>query len=57
MHHDFLGFEGLQGTHIDALNPNSSKPERRFVNLYGEFSPLCVARRYRGEINVLVDND
>ena len=25
VHHDFLGSEGLQGTHIDALNPFSSK--------------------------------
>ena len=25
VHHDFLGSEGLQGTHIDALNPSSSK--------------------------------
>ena len=25
MHHNFLGSEGLQGTHIDALNPFSSK--------------------------------
>ena len=25
VHHNFLGSEGLQGTHIDALNPFSSK--------------------------------
>ena len=37
MHHEFLGSEGFQGTHIDALNQFSSK----FVNLFGKFSPLC----------------
>ena len=45
MHHDFLGSEGLQGTHMDALNPFNSKlmtltPKGRFVNLFGDFSPL-----------------
>ena len=25
VHHDFLGSEGLQGTHIDASSPFSSK--------------------------------
>ena len=25
VHHNFWGSEGLQGTHIDALNPFSSK--------------------------------
>ena len=44
-----LGSEGLQGTHLDALNTFSSKlmtlTPRRFVNLFGEFSPLCATRR------------
>ena len=46
MHHDFLGSEGFQGTHIDALNLFNSKigeidPDGRFVNLFNKFSPLC----------------
>ena len=36
MHHDFLGSAGLQGTKINDIDL-----ERRFVNLFGEFSPLC----------------
>ena len=42
-----LGSEGLQETHMDALNTFSSKlmtlTPRRFVNLFGVFSPLCAA--------------
>ena len=47
MHHNFLGSEGLQTTHIDASSPFSSNDidtERRFVNLFGEFSPSDFGR-------------
>ena len=48
MHYNFLLFEGLQGTHMNALNPFNSKlmtltPKWRFVNLFSDFSPLCGA--------------
>ena len=49
VHHNFLGSKGLQGTHIDASNPFSSKlmtlidPSWRFVNLFREFSPWCAS--------------
>ena len=41
--------EGLQGTHMNALNPFNSKlmdidPKGRFMNLFGDFSPLCAPR-------------
>ena len=43
----FWGSEGFQGTHMDVLNHFSSKlmtnPKKRFVNLFGEFSPFCAA--------------
>ena len=42
MHDNFLGSEGLQETHMNALNPmDDIDPERRFVNLLGKFGPLC----------------
>ena len=48
VHQDFLESEGLQGTHIDASKINDIDPERRFVNLFGEFSPLCGVQPQNG---------
>ena len=47
MHHNFLGSEGPQGTHIDALNPFSSLTLKGGLWTFLEnslFSPMCHAR-------------
>ena len=41
MHYNFLGSEGLQGTHMNAFKIDDKDPKGRFVNLFGDFSPLC----------------
>ena len=48
MHYKFLGFEDIQKTHMNSLNPFTFKfddidPKGRFVNLFGDVSPLCGA--------------
>ena len=64
MHHDFLGSEGLQGTHIgDSKGPilmhqahlgqnNDIVQERMFVNLFGKFSPLCCVHTKNHHLNL-----
>ena len=56
--YNFLGSEGFQGSNMDKLNKyfksNNVDPEKRFVNLFGKFGPLCGAavRRKRAVCHV-----